>query len=85
MVPRLSEGIVATYDVYGLCIACGDLHSMGISVTLEGPRTAKQSIAERFRGKELPLNLMGLKDARVYCPKFGRHYGQRDNRQIVWS
>ena len=41
------------YDVYALCIACGDLHSMEISVTLEGPRLAKQSIAEKFRGKEL--------------------------------
>ena len=78
----ISEAIVATYDVYALCIACGDLHSMGISVTLEGARIAKQSIAERFRGEELPANIAGLKDARVYCPKFGRHYGQRDAEQI---
>ena len=70
------------YDVYALCIACGDLHSMEISVTLEGPRLAKQSIAEKFRGKELPANIVGLKAARTYCPKFGRHYGQRDNKQI---
>ena len=73
---------MATYDAYALCIACGDLHSMGISITLEGPQIAKQSIAEKFRGKELPANIAGLKDARVYCPKLGRHYGQRDNEQI---
>jgi hypothetical protein len=74
---------VATYDVYAFCNACGDLHSTGISVSVEGPRIEKQSIAERFRGKELPAKIAELKDTRVYCPKFGRHYGQRDYRQIV--
>jgi hypothetical protein len=74
---------VVTYDVHAVCIACGDLHSMGIAVSVEGSRIGKQSIAERFRGKELPANIAGLKDTRVYCPKFGRHYGQKDYRQIV--
>ena len=74
---------MATYDAHALCNACGDLHSMGLSVTLEGPRIKKQSIAEKFHGKELPPNIAALKDARVYCPKFGRHYAQRDKRQIV--
>jgi hypothetical protein len=73
---------VAAYDVYALCIACGDLHSMEISVTVAGPQITKQSIAEKFRGKELPANIAGLKDVRIYCPKFGRHYGQRDAKQI---
>ena len=73
---------MAAYDIYALCIACSDLHSMGISVTLEAPQIAEQSIAERFPGKELPANIAALKDVRVYCPKFGRHYGQRDDKQI---
>jgi hypothetical protein len=56
---------------------------MGVSVTLGGARIAKQSIAERFHGKALPDTLAGVKDVRVYCPKFGRHYAQRDYRHIV--
>ena len=73
---------MAAYDVYALCIACGDLHSMGISVTVAGPQITKQSIAERFHGKELPPTIAALNDTRIYCPKFGRHYGQRDNKKI---
>jgi hypothetical protein len=73
---------MATYDVHVVCIACGDLHSTGISVNVEGPRIEKQSVAERFRGKDLPANLASLKDTRTYCQKLGRHYGQKDAKQI---
>jgi hypothetical protein len=73
---------VAAYDVYALCIACGDLHSMDLSFTLEGPKIMRQSIAERFRGKKLPANLAGLKDTRTYCPRFGRHYAPKDVKRI---
>jgi hypothetical protein len=73
---------VLTYDVHALCIACGDLHSLGISVGLAGPPAKKQSIAEKFHGQKLPPNLEKLSDARIFCPKFGRHYAQRDEKQI---
>jgi hypothetical protein len=76
------EAIVPTYDVHALCIACGDLHPMGISVAVTGTPIKKQSVAEKFSGQKLPRNIQSLNDTRTYCPKFGRHYAQRDDKQI---
>jgi len=52
---------MAQYTIQVHCIACGDLHSMGISVALAGLPTKKRRIAERFRGKEFPATIAGLK------------------------
>ena len=74
---------MAEYDVFAVCNACGDLHPLGISVTLEdGPAKKKQSIADAYEGKDLPPSLAALKDSRVYCPKTGRQYSQRDSQKI---
>jgi hypothetical protein len=70
------------YIIQVHCIACGDLHSMGVSVALAGPPTKKQSIAKKFHGQKLPPDIEKLRDARTYCQKFGRHYAQRDEKQI---
>jgi uncharacterized protein with GYD domain len=73
---------VGKYDIFFLCNACGDSHSMGISVTLENGPASQQSIAEVYAGKDLPSSLSMLKGTRVYCPKTGRHYSQKDNTKI---
>jgi rubrerythrin len=73
---------MAKYNVFVLCNACGDLHPMEIFVMLENGPAAKQSIGDRYDGKELPSELAALKDMRVYCPKFGRHYSQRNEKKI---
>ncbi len=43
--------IVPKYDVYAVCNACGDAHSTGIFINLDGP-VKKRSIAEAYRGKD---------------------------------
>jgi hypothetical protein len=73
---------VAEYAIFVLCIACGDLHPMGISVMLEDGPSAKESIAKSYAGKDLPSTLAGLKNKRVYCPKTGRQYSQNDNNKV---
>jgi hypothetical protein len=73
--------IVPRYDVFAVCNACGDAHSTGISIYLEGP-VKRRTIAEAYRGKHLPSHLATLKQERVYCPNLGRHYPQTDYRQI---
>jgi hypothetical protein len=73
--------IVSKYDVFAVCNACGDAHSTGISINLDGP-VKKRSIAQAYRGKNLPRHLATLKQDRVYCPNLGRHYLQTDYRQI---
>jgi len=70
------------YNVYALCNACGDLHPMEISVTLDDGPVEKQSIGDRYEAKDLPANLATLKDTRVQCPKTGRQYAQKNDKQI---
>jgi hypothetical protein len=74
---------MAEYDVFAVCNACGDLHPLGISVRLaDGPAKKKQSIADAYQGQDLPPSLAALKDSRVYCPKTGRQYSQKDTNKI---
>jgi hypothetical protein len=73
---------MAEYDVFAVCNACGDLHPLGISVTLDDGPANKQSIADAYEDKNLPPSLAALKDRRVYCPKTGRQYSQRDTKKI---
>ena len=73
---------MAMYNVCAVCNASGDLHTTGITVSLnEGP-TGKQSIEEAFANKDPPRNIAELKEKRVHCPKIGRQYAQRDDRKI---
>ena len=73
---------MAEYDVFAVCNACGDLHPLGISVTLDDGPANKQSIADGYEDKDPPPSLAALKDRRVYCPKTGRQYSQRDTKKI---
>jgi hypothetical protein len=70
------------YDIFASCNACGDVHSTGISLTVDYGPTAKQNIADAFARKDLPANLAALKSTRVYCPKTGRTYAQSDYKRI---
>ena len=73
---------MAEYDVFAVCNACGDLHPLGISATLDDGPANKQSIADAYEDKDFPPSLAALKDRRVYCPKTGRQYSQRDAKKI---
>ena len=80
--PAVEGTIMARYNVFAVCNACGDVHPMEVVVMLQGGPTSKQSIGDRYQGKDLPSELAALKDNRVYCPKFGRHYSQKNEREI---
>jgi rubrerythrin len=73
---------MAKYNIFASCNACGDLHSMEIFVMLENGPAGKQSIGDRYQGKRLPSELAALKDKRLYCPKLGRHYSQKSEKEI---
>jgi hypothetical protein len=70
------------YDILAVCNACGEAHSTGITIMLETGPPQKQSIADAFTGKELPPEVAGLKNNRVYCPKTGRGYAQTNYKKI---
>ena len=69
------------YQVWAVCNACGDNHTMGTAVSLPG-ELFKQSIARAFSNKTPPANTAALEDIRLYCPKLGRHYMIRES---FWS
>lgn len=73
---------MAKYKIFASCNACGDLHPMEVFVMLQNGPTSKQTIGDRYEGKELPPEFAELKDKRVYCPKLGRHYSQKNENQI---
>jgi HD-like signal output (HDOD) protein len=70
---------VATYQVSAECNACGELHTTGIVITLNGGPVNKQHLAEAFPKRDRPAN---VNDVRVYCHKVGRHYAQNDPKKI---
>ena len=74
---------MAMYNVFAVCNACGDLHTMGIIVSLPGAPINKQSIADAYPNKDPPANIATLRDSRVHCPKLGRHYAQKDDKKII--
>jgi hemerythrin-like metal-binding protein len=76
------DNSLAKYNVYALCIACGELHPMDVSVTIEnGPKT-KHSVGQTYQGKDLSPQLAELKERRMYCPHTGRQYPQKNDNQI---
>jgi hemerythrin-like metal-binding protein len=78
---RMDNGL-AKYNVYASCIACGELHPMNVSVAVEnGPKT-KHSVGQTYQGKELSPQLAELRERQIYCPKTGRQYPQKNDKQI---
>lgn len=73
---------MAYYDVSALCNVCSDLHPLDVVITLENGPVSRKSIGESYQGKSLPPELAALKDKRIYCPKTGRHYAQKNENQI---
>ena len=73
---------MAMYQVWAVCNACGDNHSMGIKVNLSG-EPVRQSLAGAFPNKDPPQDLAAVKTIRLYCPKLGRRYAQKDDRKII--
>jgi rubrerythrin len=55
---------------------------MEVFVRLENGPECQQSIGETFRGRDLPPELAGSRDKRIYCPKTGRHYAQKNQDRV---
>ena len=78
---RMDKGL-AKYNVYAVCIACGELHAMDVCVAVEnGPKT-KHSVGQTYQSKDLSPQLAELGERQIYCPKTGRQYPQKNYSQI---
>jgi len=73
---------MALYDVYVFCNVCGDVHPMGIRISLDDGPTERESIGNQYAGKDLPQNIVALMDNYVVCPKTKKRFVQKDNNQV---
>ena len=73
---------MATYRIYAVYNACGDLHTIGSTISLTGGPVIKQSIADTYPNKDPPAEIAALKGSRVHCHKIGRQYAQKDDTKI---
>ena len=73
---------MAQYDVYVFCNSCGDVHRMGIRVALDDGPVNKESIGDVYAGRELPENIARLMNNQTTCPKIGKPFVQKDNKQV---
>jgi hypothetical protein len=78
----MEDSNVATYRIYAVCNACGDLHTIGSTISLTGGPVIKQSIADTYPNKDPPAEIVALKGSRVHCHKIGRQYAQKDDTKI---
>jgi hypothetical protein len=73
---------MAQYDVYVFCNSCGDVHRMGIRIAMNDGPARKESIGDLYAGKELPENIGRLMNNQTTCPKTGKAFVQKDNKQV---
>jgi hypothetical protein len=55
---------------------------MGIGVNLDDGPADKASIGDAYDGKDLPQDIVNMKDNITYCPKTGKEILQRNNHQV---
>ena len=79
---REVRSVMAQYSVYVFCNDCGDVHPMGISIQLDDGPPRKESIGNLYDGIPLPPEIATLIHNKVQCPKTGKLFVQRDNRQV---
>ena len=71
------------YDVNGNCAHCGGEHPFLLKIFLdEGPR-GRQSVAEAFRGQDLPPQVLALKRHTALCLKSGERYQLTEDERII--
>lgn len=73
---------MARYSVHVFCDECGDVHPMGISIELPDGPIDRASIADVYKGRDLPPNIVALINNRIVCPQTKRWVLQRNNNQV---
>jgi hypothetical protein len=73
---------MGTYTVYVFCNECGDVHSMGIGISLDKGPIKKESIGDLYHGEEVPPEIVNCINNRTICPNTKKWFTQKDNQQI---
>ncbi len=70
------------YSVHFFCDECGQVHPLGISISLDDGPAEKESIGNLYAGKELPQQVATLIGNKTNCPNTGKMTSQKDNNQV---
>jgi hypothetical protein len=60
---------MAQYRVLVFCSACGRTHSAQVTLLLNDGPTAKATVADAYKNKPLPLELLKLLKKDILCPE----------------
>lgn len=62
------------YEISVQCSDCGHEHPVLIKIHLDDGPDHKQSVAESFRGRSMPPQVMALKNLRALCRRTGKSF-----------
>jgi hypothetical protein len=63
------------YEIYVHCVYCGGEHPLLM-------RIRKQSIAESFRGRSMPPQVLAIKGHQALCLKTGKKFQLEKDEQV---
>ena len=73
---------MAKYSVHFFCDECGQVHPLGVAITLNDGPADKASIGDTYAGRALPPEIAIFKGNMTQCPVTGKMTSQEDNNQI---
>ncbi len=73
---------MAQYSVHFFCDECGEVHPLGVSISLDDGPADKASIGNTYAGKELPTSVATMIGNKTTCPNTGVLTSQADNDQV---
>lgn len=79
---RKGEINMPQYDIYVFCNECSNVHPMRIRIARDDGPVEKTSIGDLFKGKELPQDIVNMKNNMTICPNTGNAFIQEDNDQV---
>jgi len=71
------------YEIYFHCADCGNEHPLLVKIYLEDGPDHKQSIAESFRTRPIPPQVLAIKGRNALCLKTGRKSKLENDEQIL--
>lgn len=70
------------YEIYVHCIDCGGEHPLLVRIYLDDGPDRKQSIAESFRGRSVPPQVLAVLGHNALCLKTGRKFKLENDEQV---
>jgi hypothetical protein len=73
---------MARYSLFIFCDECRRIHSTRISLNLDNGPPKKETVADAYKDKPLPRNLVKLLGNAVLCPESARSLMLKDSSKV---